>query len=136
MLPALLTNPGFVAEPDLHRLTGCLRRQGCGYKSRKLSLKRRLRLRIALRMLRAHGEAPERQLVQQLANRALVQGDAKAPLDPLLEVNAPPTHHPVAFQIGTFVNPDRHLGLLRRRQARQRPLRRGWSDKPSRPLAL
>src|SRR3954462_4232158 len=36
---ALLAHPGFIATPDLHRLTGRLRRQRRGYESRKLSLK-------------------------------------------------------------------------------------------------
>jgi len=71
-------------------------------------------------MLRTHRQAAERQRVQQLADRALVQGDAKAVLDPVLEIDAPPAHHTVALQISAFVNPDRHLGLLLYRQARQR----------------
>jgi hypothetical protein len=117
---ALLTDPGFIAKPDLHRLARRLGRQGCGDKSRELGLKSRLRLRVALRMLRTHRQAPERQLVQQLADRALVQRDAKVLLDPLLEIDAPPAHHAVALQIGAFLHPGLNRGLLLRRQARQR----------------
>src|SRR4051812_32869926 len=54
---------------------------------------RRLCLGIALGMLRAHRKPSERQLVQQLANRAFVQADAKALLDSLLKVDSASAPH-------------------------------------------
>jgi hypothetical protein len=69
-------------------------------------------------MLRAHREPPERQLVQQLTNRAFVETNVKALLDPSLQVDTPPAHHAIALEIGACVHPGLDLGLLLRRQTR------------------
>jgi hypothetical protein len=73
-------------------------------------------------MLRAHRQPPERQLVQQFADRALVQTDVEGCLDPLLQINAPPAHHPVA--LGSLLDPIRRLDLCVAPLSTPRPPRR------------
>src|SRR6185312_12256611 len=80
----------------------------------------RLRLGLGLRMLRSHREAPELQLAQPFADRALMHRDVEFGTNPLLKIHTAPAHHPVLFQVRTSLDPCRQLGPLLGRQPRGR----------------
>ena len=63
-------------------------------------------------MARARGHAGKAEPVQQLANAALVQGDAEPARNPRLDVHAAPAHDAVHLDIGSRPHPVCDLRLL------------------------
>jgi hypothetical protein len=96
----LLTDTGFVLEPDFDRLAfgmfGKSRRDRRG----EVFLKRFLGLFVSLRMARTHREPAVAELCQQFANRAFVQHDTKASLQFIPQIDPPPAHHRMSGWIG------------------------------------
>ena len=72
----------------------------------------RLFLGFALRVLRTHRHAPERQLAQQFAHRALVQSDSKLLRNPQLQIDTAPADHTIPLKVRALLNPTCHFGLL------------------------
>ncbi|CAA9299606.1 MAG: hypothetical protein AVDCRST_MAG40-262 [uncultured Gemmatimonadaceae bacterium] len=70
-------------------------------------------------MPRPDRQAPEPQLGQQLAHRALVQAHPELAPDPRLQVAAAPAHHAVARQLRPLLDPAVHRGLLLGREPRR-----------------
>lgn len=63
-------------------------------------------------MLRARADVAEAELAQELADCALMVGDAVPLGDEALQVSAPPAHHPMHRPIGASLYELSQLGLL------------------------
>jgi hypothetical protein len=105
-------------------------------REQKTQPERRLRFRIALRMLRPRRQAPQRQFLQQLADRTVVQADAKrCPIRCWRSTRRQRTT-PSRFRSAPSSTQTATSACCSADRRGSGPLRRGWSDKPSRPLAI
>ena len=86
-------------------------------------------------MLRTRADVAEAPLAQELADRALVIGDAEPLRDEPLQINAPPAHHPMHRAVGAGLDNLSQLGLLLGRQAGRVALGPGVLE-PSGPYSL
>ena len=86
-------------------------------------------------MLRPRADVAEAPLVQELAHRALMIGDTVPLRDELLQVHAPPAHHPMHRPIWSLLDELSQCGQLLRRQTRWVALGPGVFE-PIRPLLV
>jgi len=77
---------------------------------------RLLRHGVGFGVARPHRDAPETQMMHELANAALVELDLELAGDPLAQVDQPPAHDAVLLGIGSATHPLRDRGLLLGRQ--------------------
>ena len=81
------------------------------------------RVAILLGVLRAHRDPAKPETIQQIADRAFGQRDAKLAINLGGQIDAPPANHPVFGKVRASADPPRHRRRLRRRQLRRRSRR-------------
>jgi len=108
----LLADTGFVLPPDLDRFARSFRWDRGAHEVGEVLLECFLCRRIGFGMLWAHRETAVVVLIQQLADRPLVQRHVELTQDAIPQVDTPPTHHAVLRQIGTSLDPSDQLLLL------------------------
>ena len=99
-------------------------------RARRRFFERLLGLGVGFRVLRAHRQPAKSERGQLLAHGPLVHRDAEALLDPALQVDAPPAHHPVRGGVGTLARHARQFRPPSRARSRRGPRPSGGSTAP------
>ena len=90
-------------------------------RARRRFFERLLGLGVGFRVLRAHRQPAKSERGQLLAHGPLVHRDAEAFLDPALQVDVPPAHHPVRGGVGTLAHHAREFRPPSRARSRRGP---------------
>jgi len=131
---ALLANAGFILKPDFDRPAGKLLRD-CGARQLSEVFLKLLCLKVALRVHRTHRHAAEIQLLQQLADAALVQMNIEFGGNAVTQVSTAPAHHAIGLEVRAVFHPLRHFAPLGFGQTRLTP-RPGPVRQPAKPSAF